>query len=128
MAAAIDAAILGGICGAVLYLTRRLAGLTMDDLAVLPAVPMSAFLILLVAGYLIAFIAAGGQTIGKMAAGIRVVDESGGPVGVSGASLRTAGSAVNIVTLGLAWLPALFAEDGRGLADRLAGTRVVRSS
>ena len=119
--------LLSGICAGVLYLTLQLADLTFDDLRALPAVPMTAFLILLVVGYLIAFTAAGGQTIGKMAAGIRVIGEDGRPVDVSRAALRVAGNAVNIATLGVAWLPALFAEDGRSLADRLAGTRVVRA-
>jgi len=126
-AALIDLALLAGICFAVLYLTLRIANLTFDDVRVLPVVPMAAFLILLVAGYLIAFTAAGGQTIGKMATGIKVIGEDGRPVDVSSAVLRLAGNAVNIATLGLAWLPALFAADGRSLADRLAGTRVIRA-
>ncbi len=70
---------------------------------------------------------AGGQTIGKMATHIRVVGDDGRAVDVSGAALRTAGNAIQIVTLGLAWLPALLAADGRGIADRIAGTRVVRA-
>ena len=40
----------------------------------LPAVPMLAFLMLLCGGYFVLFTAAGGQTIGKMAAHIRVVN------------------------------------------------------
>jgi uncharacterized RDD family membrane protein YckC len=127
IAAIIDVLLLAGICAGVLYLTLRLADLTFDDLRVLPAVPMIAFLILLVVGYLIAFTAAGGQTIGKMTTGIRVISDDGRPVDISRAVLRVAGNAVNIATLGLAWLPALFAQDGRSLADRLAGTRVVRA-
>ena len=43
----------------------------------LPAVPMLAFLMLLCGGYFVLFTAAGGQTIGKMAAHIRVVNASG---------------------------------------------------
>ncbi len=127
IAALLDMVLLAGICFGVLYLTLRIANLTFDDVRVLPVVPMAAFLILLVAGYLIAFTAAGGQTIGKMATGIRVIGEDGRPVDVSRAVLRLAGNAVNIATLGLAWLPALFSADGRSLADRLAGTRVVRA-
>lgn len=126
-AAIIDVILLVGICGAVFYLTMRLADLPLEQYRVLPIVPMSAFLILIVLGYLIAFTAAGGQTIGKMATRIRVVGEEGGPVDVSGAVLRVTGTAVNIATLGIAWLPALFSEDGRSLADRIAHTRVVRA-
>lgn len=126
-AALIDTVLLGAICGGVLYLTLRFLELTFADVRELPLVPMGAFLVLIVIGYLIAFTAAGGQTIGKMATGIKVVSDDGRPVDVSAAALRTAGTAVNLVTLGLAWLPALFAADGRSLADRLAGTRVVRA-
>jgi uncharacterized RDD family membrane protein YckC len=126
-AAIIDIILLVGICGTVLYLTLRLADLPLEQYRVLPIVPMSAFLILIVLGYLIAFTAAGGQTIGKMATRIRVIGDDGGPVDVSGAVLRVAGTAVNIATLGIAWLPALFSQDGRSLADRLAHTRVVRA-
>ena len=49
----------------------RLCGLEFAELAVLPVVPFAAFLLLLNGGYVAAFTAAGGQTIGKMAAGIR---------------------------------------------------------
>jgi uncharacterized RDD family membrane protein YckC len=127
VAALIDAGLLAGICAGVLYLTLRLADLTFADVRVLPVIPMAAFLILLVAGYLIAFTAAGGQTIGKMATHIKVIADDGRPVDVSAAVLRMAGNAVNIATLGLVWLPVLFAADTRSLADRLAGTRVVRA-
>lgn len=126
-AALIDLVLLAGICAAVLYLTLRLSDLTLDDWRLLPVVPMGAFLILLVAGYLIAFTAAGGQTIGKMATRIKVIADDGRPVDVSAAVLRMAGNAVTIATLGLVWLPVLFAADARSLADRLAGTRVVRA-
>jgi uncharacterized RDD family membrane protein YckC len=127
VAALIDLVLLVGICTGVLYLTLRLAELTFADIRVLPVVPMGAFLVLLVVGYLIAFTAAGGQTIGKMATHIRVIGDDGRPVDVSGAALRVGGNAIQIATLGLAWLPALFAADGRGIADRIAGTRVVRA-
>ncbi len=88
---------------------------------------MGAFLLLLNGGYLIAFVAAGGQTIGKMIARIRVVRDHGGSVDVAGAVLRMAGALVSIATLGLAYLPALMSADGRALHDRLAGTRVVKA-
>ena len=44
----------------------------LDDLSVLPKGPLLAFLLVQNGGYLVAF-TAGGQTLGKMAAGIRVV-------------------------------------------------------
>ena len=68
-----DHVILFGIDLVVLYSTLRMAGLTMDDWRLLPPVPMLAFLLLLKLSYFGAFTAACGQTIGKMAAHIRVV-------------------------------------------------------
>ena len=55
------------------YLTVRLAGLTMAELDMVPPLPLAAFLVGLAAAYLAAFTACGGQTLGKMALGVRVV-------------------------------------------------------
>ena len=66
-----------------------------------------------------------GQTPGRMAAGIAVVDRAGGPPGYGRAFVRWLGGIVNVLTLGLAALVLLFARDGRGVPDRLAGTRQV---
>lgn len=126
-AALIDLLLLGGIDGAVLYLTLAIAGFSFDAVRIIPAIPMGAFLLMLNAGYLIAFTAAAGQTIGKMIAGIRVVGDEGGRVDVAGAILRGAGVIVSLAALGLPFLVALIAEDGRALHDRLAGTRVVKN-
>ncbi len=123
----IDLALLAAIDAAVLYFTLAIAGLSFEQARKIPVVPMGAFLLLLNGGYLIAFVAAGGQTIGKMIARIRVVRDHGGSVDVAGAVLRMAGALVSIATLGLAYLPALMSADGRALHDRLAGTRVVKA-
>jgi uncharacterized RDD family membrane protein YckC len=88
---------------------------------------MGSFLLLLNVGYLTAFTAAGGRTIGKMITGIRVIGDDGRAIGVSGAVLRAIGSVISVAALGLPYLPAFLAPDGRPLADRLAGTRVVRA-
>jgi len=131
-AALIDATLIAAIEVAVVYLTLRLCGLTVAELRVLPPVPLGAFLLLLAGGYVIAFTVAGGQTIGKMAAGIRVVpiperDPGNARVSLGSAVLRAAGCLVSIVTAGLGYLPALFSRDHRALHDRLADTRVVRA-
>ncbi len=60
------------------------AGLRLDEVRLLPIVPMGAFLLLLNGGYLTMFTAAGGQTIGKMLAGTRVVAGRLRPIGRSG--------------------------------------------
>lgn len=126
LAAALDVALLGAIDAIILYLTLKIAGLSASDIALIPPVPMASFLLLLDGGYLAAFTAAGGKTIGKMAMGIRVVGDDGRAVDASGAVLRAIGGILTALTLGLPYLPALLAADGRPLADRLAGTRVVR--
>jgi len=79
-------------------------------------------------GYFAAFTAAGGQTIGKMALGLRVVDTRDGPVGPGPAVLRALGCLVSVVSLGLGFLPALIGDGGRALEDRLADTHVIRVS
>ena len=73
----LDVGLLGAIALVVVYLTVRLSGLTMADVAVLPPVPLAAFLLGLAVAYLAAFTACGGQTLGKMALGLRVVAGDG---------------------------------------------------
>lgn len=125
MAAIVDGAILSGIDAAVLYFTLQLCGLALIDLRIVPLAPFTAFLLMLNGGYLIAFTAMGGQTIGKMATGIQVVGGEG-PVDFAHAALRAAGYVVSLLPAGLGLIPALFGEDRRTLHDRLADTRVIR--
>jgi uncharacterized RDD family membrane protein YckC len=131
LGAAIDFLLIAVIDLAVVYLTLRVCGLTFAEIRSLPLVPLVAFLAMLNGGYMSAFTAAGGQSIGKMAAGTRVVgvDESGAAVGVPlGQSIvRAAAYVVSVLPAGLGLLPALFGSDGRALHDRLAQTRVVRA-
>ena len=128
----IDALLMVLIDVAVIYLTLRVCGLTPADLRALPPVPLGAFLLLLAGGYLISFTVASGQTIGKMALGIRVVpiperDSGNARVTFGSAVLRAAACLVSILAAGLGYLPALFSQDRRALHDRLADTRVVRA-
>lgn len=124
----IDVLLLAGISAVVLYLTLRVTGLqnTLEDLRVLPPVPFVGFLSLLIFGYVAAFTVAGGQTIGKMMLGLRVIGDDGRPVDAAGGMLRALGCMLVPITLGLSYLPALFTSDHRALHDRLAGTRVVQ--
>lgn len=128
----IDVVLMGSIHAAVIYLTLRLCGLTTAELQVLPPIPLAAFLLMLTSGYIISFTVAGGQTIGKMAAGIRVVpiaehDPGNARLTLGRAVLRAAGCLVSILTAGLGYIPALVSQDHRALHDRLAETRVVRA-
>lgn len=121
----IDVLLLGAIDGAVLYFTLAIAGLTINEIAILPRIPLGAFLLLLNGGYLVAFTAASGQTIGKMVTGICVIGDDARRVDVAGAVLRAGGCTLSLLTLGLGYLPAFFTASGRALQDRVAGTRVV---
>jgi uncharacterized RDD family membrane protein YckC len=125
IAAALDIALLGAIDAAVVYLTLALAGLDSTQIRVLPLLPLATFLVILDGGYLVAFVAACGQTIGKMATGIRVIRDDGGRVDVKAALLRAAGCGLSLLTAGVGYLPAFVMTDRRALHDRISGTRVV---
>jgi uncharacterized RDD family membrane protein YckC len=126
LAAALDLALLGAIDIVVVYFTLRMCGLTTAEIGVLPIVPLGAFFLLVNGGYLAAFTAAGGQTIGKMAFGLKVVGHADLPVSGGLAVVRALGCVASVASLGLGFLPALLAEGGRAFEDRLADTRVVR--
>lgn len=126
----VDTTIIGSIDALVVYLTLRLCQLTLADWALLPLAPLAAFLLLLGGGYFVLFTAAGGQTIGKMAARIRVVagspDESGHlRVSFSSAVMRAVASLGSLAALGAGFLPVLLRADRRAFHDRVADTRVV---
>ena len=79
-------------------------------------------------GYLVSF-TAGGQTLGKMAAGIKVVSAvPGATLDLGRALVRELLWFVLAIPAGLGFLSAAFSQDHRGLHDRFAGTRVVRAS
>jgi uncharacterized RDD family membrane protein YckC len=126
LAAGIDLAVLGAIDAIVIYFTLKICGLGLEDLWRLPKAPLLAFLILQNGAYFAAF-TAGGQTLGKMSAGIRVVSVDGPALDLPRALTRTALWALLAIPVGLGFLTALFDADRRGLHDRLTGTRVVRA-
>jgi len=126
IAVVIDLLILAVIDAIVIYFTMQISGITLDEINVLPKAPLLAFLFLQNGGYLVAF-TAGGQTLGKMAAGIRVVPaDADATLDVGRAFLRTLIWLVLAVPAGLGFLTAFLNRDRRGLHDRFAGTRVVR--
>lgn len=129
-AAAIDAGVLGMIAAVVTALTLRLVNVSIAEFGVLAAVPLAAFVLLIAAGYLLMFTAAHGQTLGKMAMGIRVVGTSpdagiNDRVTLSQAAVRAVVALPSVLVLGAGFIPVLV---GGGLAvhDRIAHTRVVR--
>ena len=68
----------------------------------------------------------GGQTLGKLLVGARVVASDGGPLTLGAAVLRYLGYFVSCATLGLGYAMVGLRQDKRGLHDLVAGTRVVR--
>jgi uncharacterized RDD family membrane protein YckC len=128
-AAALDGLLLGGIGAFVLWATLRLCDASPGNLGAATLVPLGVFLGGVTIAYLLMFTAAGGQTVGKMLMGIRVVDDAPNPADrltLGQAASRAVLSPLSFAILGLGWVPAFF---GRGLAlhDRLAHTRVVRA-
>ena len=117
-----DLALLAALDALVVWLTLRLAGLDLRSLDALPLPPLAAFLCLLDAGYLAGLTAAGGQTIGKMAWGLRVTDADGGAVSLPRAMARTFWTPLAL-TLGVVWT--LRDREGRALHDVISGTRVM---
>jgi uncharacterized RDD family membrane protein YckC len=128
VAALVDGALLLGLDAAVLYFTLRLCNLTASQTLELPAIPLLAFFLLLNGGYLVAFTAVGGQSIGKMALGIKVVSDEDLPVPFGRATLRTLAYFASALPLGAGFLPGVLGADRLALHDRLAHTRVVRPS
>ena len=69
---------------------------------------------------------AGGQTVGKMLVGIKVVSTDGSPITIGKAVLRYIGYIVSslIVCLGFLWV--IWDADKQGWHDKIAGTYVVK--
>jgi uncharacterized RDD family membrane protein YckC len=129
-AAAVDVLFLGSIGTAILWVTLRWLGLPVTDARILPWIPTLLFLLLMAAAYLLIFTVAGGQTIGKMLLGLRVVghEASGEDVvlTVKQAAYRSLLAIPSVLAFGAGFIPALVGEE-RALHDRLAHTRVVRA-
>ena len=130
-AALIDVVLLGAIDLGVLHFTLKILRLEYAEVAALSAAPFIAFLLILNGTYVTGFTAAGGQSIGKMAAGIKVVPVDphawSDRVPFGQAVLRAVSYLVSALPAGLGFLPALIGVEKRALHDRLAHTRVVKA-
>ena len=124
-AAALDLAVLAPIWVAVVYFASRSARVAIPALQ--PAWPWLvgylAFIGLVYAGY---FTGTTGQTLGKMAAGLRVVDAFGQPPGYLRAFSRAVIGTCGVLAAGSGLLPMLFDPARRALHDRLFRTRVIK--
>ena len=124
-AAAVDLCIIGVIDGGILSLTARLADLPIESVAELPFLPLIGFLMLINAGYVVTMTGFGGQTIGKMVFGIRVVSNDGTPASLWSVFVRSAAYIISVLPFGLGFINVIF-RTGRALHDVAAETNVVR--
>ncbi|MFI0967368.1 RDD family protein [Streptomyces sp. NPDC021080] len=100
---------------------------TLDDAAQI-AVSIASFLLVLVGGPIAVETLSHGRSLGKLACGLRVVRDDGGPIRFRHALVRGAVGVVEILmTFGIvACVASLVSERGRRLGDVFAGTLVVR--
>ncbi|MGW7236751.1 RDD family protein [Streptomyces sp. NPDC054804] len=98
------------------------------DEAAQVALSLAAFLLLLVGGPIAVETLSHGRSLGKMACGLRVVRDDGGPIRFRHALVRGALGVVEILmTFGVvACIASLVSARGRRLGDVFAGTLVVR--
>ena len=124
-AALVDVAVLAPIFAVVVYFASRAARVAIPALQ--PAWPyLAGYLLFLGLVYGCYFTGTTGQTVGKMAAGLRVVDAAGHPPGYARAFARAAFGACGVLAAGLGLLPMMFDPARRAFHDRLFRTRVIK--
>jgi len=128
LAALIDGVLLLSLDAVVMYFTVRLCGLELSEIFQLPLLPLAVFLLLLDGGYFVAFTSVGGQSIGKMAVGIKVVSDEHRPVPFGQAVIRTLAYGLSALPFGAGFVAAFMGAEKLTLHDRLAHTRVVGPS
>jgi uncharacterized RDD family membrane protein YckC len=125
LAALMDFAVFG-----LVHLSFRLIGAKIvgpDAASVASFRPIATFFTFVFAGaYTTVLHALGGQTIGKLIVGIRVVGADGEVVPLGTAFLRHLGYFASSAFLGLGFVMAALRVDRRALHDLIAGTRVER--
>lgn len=104
------------------------ASTTALDEAAQMAISIAAFILLLVGGPIAVETLSHGRSLGKLACGLRVVRDDGGPIRFRHALVRGAVGVVEILmTFGVvACIASLVSARGRRLGDVFAGTLVVR--
>jgi uncharacterized RDD family membrane protein YckC len=126
----LDAVFLSAIASVVWWGTLRVAQAGPSQIGWAAGVPLALFVAVVAIGYSVLFTAGGGQTLGKMVAGVRVVGS--GPHGTDAgltlgqAAVRAIVAIPSVGCFGLGWWPAFFGRR-RAVHDRVAATRVVRA-
>ena len=124
-AALVDVAVLAPIFAIVVYFASRAARVAIPALQ--PAWPyLVGYLLFLGLVYGCYFTGTTGQTVGKMAAGLRVVDAAGQPPGYVRAFVRALVGACGVLAAGLGLVPMMFDPARRAFHDRLLRTRVIK--
>ncbi|MFJ3439298.1 RDD family protein [Streptomyces cyaneofuscatus] len=126
LAAAIDLAVV--FCVFILVsVVVGIASVTLDEAAV-AAIGVALFLLVLIGGPIAVETLSHGRSLGKLACGLRVVRDDGGPIRFRHALVRGAMGAVEILmTFGVvASIASLVSARGRRLGDVFAGTLVIR--
>jgi uncharacterized RDD family membrane protein YckC len=126
VAAAVDFAIFFLVQVSYGYLARRLWGITREDAWAL-APMLWIFTLLFALAYTTVLHALGGQTIGKMLVGARVVMDDGEPPPLGTALLRYFAYYLSLGTFTFGYWMAALRRDKRALHDLIAGTRVERT-
>jgi uncharacterized RDD family membrane protein YckC len=104
LAVVVDVALLAGLDAAVVYLTAQIASVPMGQVMTLPLVPLAAFIVGLNVAYLAVFTENGGQTLGKMATGLRV-EATDGALTFGGAIVRVAAAIAGGLVVGAGFIP-----------------------
>lgn len=125
LSAGLDVLLLLVIDASVVYFTAKIANIPLNDIILLPLAPLATFLVGLNMAYLTVFTANGGQTLGKMAAGLRV-EGTDGPLTFGDAAVRVVVAILGGLAAGAGFLPALWRHDRRAVHDQIAHTRVVK--
>ena len=127
LAAALDTLFWGSLAAVVVYFSGRIARVAPWGLR--PAWPyLVGYLAFLGIGYAVYFTGTTGQTLGKMATRLRVVDSQGRPPVYGRALLRALLGSLGVALAALGLAPMLFDPARRAVHDRLTRTRVVKSS
>jgi len=114
-----------GVSAGIIAVVALLSGGSEDAVARLD-LPVQCLGLLIAAGYFVVFWATTGQTLGKMAMGIKVISTNGLPVSWGKAVLRYIGYIVSGIPLSLGFIWAAFDAKRQGWHDKIASTYVVR--